>query len=270
MDRASARRAIAKSLQTPDAARGAVVRVTIANRDQAWNADVWMYGPRGSGERGVRGTSCKQVAEAVTLIVAMALDAAYVAEPRDENPAAGATPPVEPDATPELELGVTAGADTGSLSGLTAGFGLSFSVVLARWRLEAYGTAWLPRSTPGGPIAGAGGSIGLYAGGLRAYFDALAADSGRLTLGPCLSAEAGSAVGQGYGVAEPDNAANFWGAGAAGISLRYLGVGAIRVGLLTELGMPFRRPVWQINDVPVFQTAQWFGRASIRIVYLFR
>lgn len=266
MDEATARQAIARSLRSPEAARGAVVRVTISNAGDAWNADVWLYGPRGSGDRTARGTNCKQLAEAVTLMVALALDGPYVAElPR--RPVASA-PEVESSA--EFELGVSLASDRGSLPAVSAGLGVSVELTLSRWRLGAEGSAWLPRRAPGGPVPSSGGSIGLYAGGLRTCFDALAADDGRLRFGPCLAAEAGAAVGRGYGIEQPEGEENFWAAGAGGIAMRYLGVGSLRLGLLAELGVPLHRSVWQIEGVPVFQAASWFGRASIRIGYVFR
>ena len=262
-DRVQARADLEQALGSTRLKR-AVVRVTIveAQRGQ-WSAELWMYGAAGSGEREVRGTSCEQVARAAVLIVALALET--LAQP------APAPAPTAPEPSVRFAAGARAALDFGSLPRPDLGLALELAMNLGRLRLEAEASGWLPRSAERGPVAGSGGSFGLYSGGLRGCFELLGPSRGSFALGPCVAVEAGVTVGSGIGVSHPRQSNVFWGAGLAGLSVHSAMLSPLWVGLRVELGTPFFRPTWQIDDFGmVFRAAPLLGRVSIGARWVFR
>ena len=284
MDREAARAAIDAALGAPAPAtdsappRGAralppsdarpVARVRIAQLDDGrWNADIWMYGARGSGERSFEGASCANVAEAAALIVAMALDAA-------REPERGAVPSEAPD--PDLArtatrffAGLRAAFDVGSLPEPSAGAGLAFGVEHGAWRAELEGTAWLPQIARGAPPARVGGRFGLFTLGLRGCVDVLPG-AAVLQLGPCLGGEAGLATGRGVDISDPETNEHLWAAALGGLSLRYAGRSRLGFALLVEAGVPLRRPTWEIEEFSeVFRAEPVLGRAALTAAWLF-
>jgi hypothetical protein len=277
LDREAARNAIADALGAASAtvAAHAVVRVRITQgEDGRFSADIWMYDDAGGGERSFEGASCAQVAQATTLIVAMALASTRAAD-------AAATPQaLEPEhaATPAQQLradrvrfgaGVHAQADIGSLPQTDAGIALVLEVQLGRVRIEGEGSTWLPQTTYDGQASGGGGRFALYAGGVRGCIDVLPRGT-EFDLGPCAGAEVGATTGSGVGLYSWRSQSEFWGAGLLGLSLRFLALQPFAIGLLAELGAPFHRAAWQIDDIgQVFQPSPFIGRASLGLNYLF-
>ena len=262
-DRARARADLEDALGATRVKR-AVVRVTILEAPPGqWTAELWMYGAAGGGERAVRGTSCEQVGRAAVLIVALALET--LAEPAAPAPARAPEPGIS------LAVGARAVLDFGSLPQPDGALALGLALNLGRLRLETEASGWLPRSIERGPVAGSGGSFRLYTGGLRGCFELLGPRSGSFALGPCASLEAGVTRGSGTGVSHPLHSGVFWGAGLVGLSLHYAALSPLWVGLLAELGAPFFRPTWQIDDFgTVFRTAPVLGRLSLGARWVFR
>jgi hypothetical protein len=77
-------------------------------------------------------------------------------------------------------------------------------------------------------------------------------------------------TGSGVGLSAPNRQQELWAAGLFGFSLRYLGVWPFALGLLTELGVPIRRPTWQIDNFrTVFEPSLVIGRASLGVSWQF-
>jgi hypothetical protein len=270
-DREHAQAAIAAALGKPLPPRDepAVVRVQIAQReDGQWNADIWMYGADGSGERSFAGASCAHVADAAALIVAMALDPSAAPERADSD--AGAARASLPNETAlRFLLGLRVSGGTGSLPEPSAGIALALGVELGRLRAEVDAAAWLPQVARGGLDGEVGGRLGLFTGALRGCFDALRPGGGALRIGACLAFEAGVATGEGIDISDPQTDEHLWAAGLGGLSLRHAGRSPLRLGLLLELGAPLRRPIWEIDDFEVFQAEPVLGRLSLSAGWLF-
>jgi hypothetical protein len=272
-DRERARAAIAAALgERARAGTGrTVVRVQIAQRlDARWNADLWMYGAQGSGERTLTGASCADVTEATALIVAMALESN--AEALDEpTPAARADADAQRGERMHFELGVHAAGDVGSLPEPTAGAGLGVGLAYGRLQLALDATAWLPQDEHSGEADRVGGRFGLFTAALRGCFAAAQLAARALRLGPCLGLEAGVATGEGVGNTDPESRSHLWAAGLLGLSAQLaLGGGPFGVELRAELGVPMRRPIWEIPDfADVFQASPWLGRAALGAAYRF-
>ena len=271
-DREQAYAAIAAALGKPLPAREtpAVVRVQIAQReDGRWNADIWMYGAEGSGERSFIGASCTDVAEAAALIVAMALDPTAAAA-RGESGAADARAGPSTDTPARLSAGLRLSADAGSLPEPSAGAALVFGLEHARLRAQLEAAAWLPQEARIGRDAELGGRFGLFTGALRGCFDVLLFAADALRAGPCLAFEAGLATGRGLDISEPGTDRDLWAAALGGVSLRHVGSSPVQLGLLVELGVPLHRLIWEIDDfAEVFRAAPVVGRLSLGAVWRF-
>jgi hypothetical protein len=270
LDRDAARTAIESAPGASSRARGAkvVARVRIARLpDGRWNADIWMYGAQGSGERSFAGASCAHVAEAAALIVAMALAPAEEAE-RAQTPAP--SPGAAAASTPtRFFAGVRAAGDVGSLPEASAGAGLALGVEHGALRGELEALAWLPQVARSAGPERVGGRFGLFTAGVRGCVDALPG-AGALQLGPCLGGEAGLATGRGEDITDPETSEHLWAAALLGASLRHLGPSNLRLSLLVEAGVPLRRPPWGIPGFPdVFRASPVLGRASLTVAWLF-
>jgi hypothetical protein len=269
LDRDEARAAIEAAPGASSRARGAkvVARVRIARLpDGRWNADIWMYGAQGSGERSFAGGSCAHVAEAAALIVAMALAPADEPEPARVRP-----PGPEPDASTPTRFfaGVRAAGDVGSLPEPSAGAGLAFGVEHGALRGELEAIAWLPQVARGAPPERVGGRFGLFTAALRGCVDAIPG-SGAVQLGPCLGGEAGLATGRGEDISDPETNEHLWAAALLGLSLRHAGPSNLHLSLLVEAGVPLRRPPWGIDEFPdVFRASPVLGRASLTLAWRF-
>lgn len=268
-DRDDARAAIDKALgaSPSDQHPAMVVRVTIGEvAPQRWSADIWMYGAAGSGERSVEAASCAQVAEAATLIVALAIAVNPNVPDQASKTAAGATPAA-------IVFGVHARAlgDVGSLPHPNLGIGLALTLQSGRLHAEAEVSGWLPRHAYDDASAVSGGKFSILAGGLRGCADLLlAAPSGGFAFGPCAAVESGATIGQGFGLAVHRVRAEYWGAGMLGLSARYASASPLSLDLLAEVGLPWHRPTWQVDDVgPVFRPRAFFGRISFGVGWTF-
>jgi hypothetical protein len=269
-DRGHALAAIDSALGPADGRSGApaVVRVTITQTGEArWTADIWMYDATGSGERSVAGSSCDQVAQAATLIVALAMATSNEVESNAAQQARAPGAAAHPETNYRLrsDAGVRVLGDTGSLPEPDLGLALTLGLGYRRLRAELDLSGWLPRLAAQDHVATRGGRFFLYTAALRGCVDLLnAADGGGFSLGPCLSAEAGATAGRGFGLSVRHTENVFWGAGLVGFSVRYLAAAPLWLGMLGEFGLPFHRPAWKIDDLgTVFQPGPWLGRVSL-------
>jgi hypothetical protein len=274
LDRETARAAIDRALSLSAVVRvaPAVVHVTIGAADsERWDAEIWMYDAHGSGERSVVGTSCLEVAQATVLIVALALASTPELEPA--TPRAGAASSQQSDRNRNrlrFAASVRVAGDTGSLPKADLGFGLTLGMEAGRARAEADLGLWLPRTASDGLAADSGGRLFLYGATLRGCYDLLRASAGAFRLGPCASAELGATLGRGLGLAVRRTRSVFWGASLLGLSARYFGAAPLWFGLLAELGLPWHRASWSVEDVgTVFQPSVLVGRMSLGVGWLF-
>jgi hypothetical protein len=274
LDRETAQASIEQALGASGVARvpPAVVHVTIAAIDsERWDAEIWMYDANGSGERSVAGASCLQVAQATVLIVALALATGTAPEP---EPATVRSTASSPPAALESRLRFGGVArlvgDVGSLPKPDLGLALGLAIQYRLARAEAELGAWLPRIAHDDLAADSGGRLFLYTGTLRGCIDVLNVSGGTFTLGPCLSSELGAMLGRGLGLALRRRHSVFWGASSLGLSARYFAADPLWFGLLAELGVPWHRASWRVDDVgTVFQPSALVGRMSIGVGWFF-
>jgi hypothetical protein len=232
-----------------------------------------------SGDRRFEGATCARVADAAVLIVALMLDPVEVATqieaptPREVAAPNPASHEIEGGpgsaARARVRIGIHAAGDAGSLPEPSVGAGLTAGVRFARTRIEADGTAWVPRRALAGATGAIGGEIGLFTAGLRGCV-ALFGETGGLVIEPCLRLEGGVASGTGFGILEPATSRAPWGAAFAGFAVIQRTAESFGAWLSIEGGTPFVRPDHIIEDFgTVFRANRLLGRLSFGLAWSF-
>ena len=239
--------------QLGDPAGGAQPPLTVKMRasvvDGNWQVEL-TNGQGGS--RTLNGSSCRAVASAAVVVVALMIDPLAMTD----------QPPLlseEPRAPRQLTVGMQFSADTNSLPQLTPGAGLSAGVELAAgfW-LEVHAQGWLPQATLKSP----GATLTLFAGSLGARRDFT---FGPLFLAPVLSLEAGGLRGRSFGVTNPEANVGFWLAARGGLALG-LAFGILRVGFRAEAVVPLTRPRFVVEGVGALSTPPFIsGRGTFPV-----
>ena len=230
--------------------------------DRGWSGTIETRLGTTTGSRTIATESCRAVAGATALIVALMIDPEAVAArgsppatpspPPDPSRVIRATraatdtavsrvpPPPRPGLAPRLSLGPTLGVDMGTLPRPTYGAGARVGIKVGRSALEL---GVLASASARGTIAGtappAGGSFHFWSASLSAC-PAFAVR--RFDLGACAEIEAVEVKGTGFGVtARYENDARWLALGAGAIArLRISPHVAIpfRVGVVAPLGHP--------------------------------
>jgi hypothetical protein len=251
------------------------------------------------GERGGRtleSTSCRSLADATALIVALTIDPERVAAHRTSAltpeqiaaalapdftaapetasiiPSASSAPPPSLGESPgaaagasPVPLAVLAGVsgDVGTLPHPAYGLTLGAAFLWERLRLEAYGAYW---STEAGQAVGAspgvGGNFFLADGGLRGCWLPVL---GRFEIAACPGLELGVLHGQGVGVNEPLSQSSVWVAATALGRVSWRIAPFFDLYLEAGIALPFRRDVFDIDVAKnlVHEAGVVEGRASL-------
>jgi hypothetical protein len=238
--------------------------------DDVWRVHLETPGQGATRVRELRGASCAALADATALILALMIDPAVASRPAP--PAPSAPPPPAPPPPPTISappppppapvtapvpaapappppvrtsfrLAGWAGADVGSLPGISAGFGFSAAFLYGPQRFEI-GAAYRP------PVAGTvalhastGGDVELITGSIGACRNLVTAP---VEIGPCAAFELGRLHAEGFGVTSPGSGSALWAAA------------------------PLVRPRFVLQNVgSVHQPSPASGRASAGIEILF-
>lgn len=286
-DRSQAIHKIEQLLRGPaEADEPVAARVEIKSIENArWSVRLLVtQASGGTGERYFEGASCERVADAVALILALTIDPVAVAAASSEPPA-----PIEPKAKPAPRVvtppsrprprprprpdesertevhgiaGLRAAGDVGTLPAPTMGVGAVFDLVIGRARLEADGTAWLPR-TADADREGSGAEVGLLSAALHGCVALLWTS---VVVDACFGGEGGRSSGNGVGIAHPRQAVGPWWALLGGVAVRAPGNGPITTWFLLEAGVPLVRSEVVIDEVGVVhEPAPVIGRAALSL-----
>jgi hypothetical protein len=251
------------------------------------------------GERGGRtleSTSCRSLADATALIVALTIDPERVAAHRTstltpeeiasalapDKPGTGSvsfspsassapsaslaeSPRVAAAAASPVPLAVLAGlsGDVGTLPHPAYGLTLGAAFLWKRLRLEGYGAYWSSQAGQAvGGSAGEGGDFFLADGGLRGCWLPVL---GRLEIAACPGLELGVLHGQGVGVNEPLSQNSVWVAATALGRISWRIAPSLAVYLEAGIALPLRRDVFDIDVAQnlVHEAGVVEGRASL-------
>jgi hypothetical protein len=265
--------------------------------DGKWRVQLLTEREGNAGERTLDADSCRALADATALVLALTIDPAHVATngPRAVGPnalpgvppaapppsapvppPASATSPVRaappPKALPAAEspaerrpervhgaLFAAVGLDVGSLPNLGYGFALGGSLLAGPLRADLYAEAWPYRTET--DAAGAGGKVDLFEGAARGCYLPLLRS--RIDLGPCVSVELGAMHGAGIAggsVNQVFTQTGLWAAFGIGARATVRIVGPLRLALDLESVFPFRLPDFTLAGATFHQPGAVSGR----------
>ena len=174
------------------------------------------------GERDLQGDTCAQVADAAALVLALARSSAR-STPVDTESGPADIAAAESSSPIGIALRPMVGGSVGVLPGAALGFGLAAAITRGRWRVEAQGEGWIPR-TADAPRAGTGGSVDLVGGGLRGCFLPVEGLAARVDLSVCTGPSVGDEFGHGVGLRTTRTGGGLWAAWMFGLR------GGLRLG----------------------------------------
>jgi hypothetical protein len=230
-----------------------------------------------TGERVIESSSCKSLADATALIVALAIDPQRVATNQAAaaapapapapapGPAPGPAPTPAPGPAPVSSFARSAAfaalsGDLGTLPQPAYGVLLGGALLLRYERAEAYGAFWPSQHarSPVSPVAG--GDVFLAGGGLRGCWVPL---SSALSLAACAGLELGVLHGQGTDIRTPRSADGIWFAATALGRVSWSFAPRWALFLDASLAVPFLRDEFQLDQQTIHKAAAVEGRASV-------
>jgi hypothetical protein len=232
---------------------------------------------RDAGEKRLEAPSCRSLADAVALVVALAYDPQALAEgatpPGPKSPPApdggrakeGRRPDDGPPLRPSVDLSVA--ALVGALPALAPGFAVGAGLASERLRFEATASIWggqRAQLSPRPPAATPGGEFELWAAGGRACYGPERRSGWLVEF--CAAAELGRMSGRGVGVTRVEKAAFLWGAVGAGLTAHW--AWSPRMGLRASVeGLaPLARPTFYLEPFgEVHRPSSVAGRASLGV-----
>jgi hypothetical protein len=230
-----------------------------------------------AGERVVEASSCKSLADATALIVALAIDPERVEGGAPPPSASASEPKLKPapmPVAPSPEQAPAQGAtfrpshfavfaafsgDLGTLPQAAYGFHLGGALLLPDARLEAYGAFWPSQHAHDPLTPGFGGDVFLADGGVRACWIPL---RGRFAFAACPGLELGVLHGQGTGVLSPQRNDGIWFAATALARITWRIAPSWALFLDASVAVPFERDEFAVDQQTIYQAAAVEGRAS--------
>jgi hypothetical protein len=242
--------------------RHLTARATIHEASGTWHLELTTEFDGMAGERRLASTSCRALADAATLTLALILNPEMTPPSRKETPPHDATPPVtrdfEASSGPSVHgrFAIHAGAQTGILKHAGPELGLGAGISIGRfsgWVVGAYAPRQLARVSG---TSGPGGRIWAGSVGVHGCWDLLGT---AVELGPCLGAEIDRVQGWGTSVSNPARGATTWLAGVVGIAggLRLSPIFFASAGI--QGCVPVERPALFLQDIGDVQRPERVG-----------
>jgi hypothetical protein len=257
-------RGAVENLVTSERARPLSVRVTISKVADSYQASI---DSAGGSPRVLRGSTCSEVVEGTSVVLALAVTPQGVAaaEPQaKEATAFGATPPAPSLAARETRaiVGASARGDVGTLPHATLGFGGQLGVERRRWSAYLAGSYWMTAegTLPSEPALG--GKFSWWTG---AAIGCGAPVAGGLRLDLCAGAELGALSGVGTGMLSPSKEpSTAWAALSATFGARWAISAGFRLQGSLGVAVPVlgRRP-FTLGGARVHEPAAVAARAEV-------
>jgi hypothetical protein len=230
-------------------------------------------GPRARRTRELSATSCKELADAAAVAIAMSVrsidDAEAAQNPPVRRPGGAEvvghpvlpSPSQSQSPSPRPAIGVALVGDAGALP--HAGLGLELDGSLRRNHLRVMVLASLFESQTATLSDGTGGTFRLVLGAALACF---APQFGRSTFLGCGGLEIGRLSGEGLDVARSYLGAAAWEAGRAEVGLAILLGAKVMLVLRGGIAAPLSRPEFVLDGtVPVYRPSRLSERGTIGI-----
>lgn len=187
---------------------------------------------------------------------------------------AGDDPAASPSEAPiSADASLWLVADVGSLPSAGAGLGVSLELGGDRFRLRALGTVLLDQHTElgGGMAPAPGADLGLIAAAVLACTTPIGTFSSPLSGQACAGWEVGRLSGVGTGVAEPQQGGVLWSAPRVDVGLFWAIPGTrLRWGPLLTAAVPLRRDEFVLRDLGrVHRLPSLVGRVALGATFSF-
>lgn len=234
----------------------------LVSHGRLWAADLTTQHTGRTGRRTIEAPSCKAVADAIALIVALLIDPDAVAAnsqaPEPEAPAV----PEPPTGKRQMQflVGVHGQGRVGTLPEADIGMGLGLGLASARWRTDVRWTYGLRRDQVASLPSGASGRFNIATASVTECFNLGQSQWG---FGPCAAVEAGRVSVRGYGSTAGFSRHAPWLALGGGAFLS-LAIGQhLRTSMEVDVVAPMYRPDYVFQDIPgvVFKAPAVGGRA---------
>ena len=235
----------------------------VVSHGPLWSADLTTLHAGQTGHRIIDAPSCKAVADAIALIIALLIDpdaaAANAQVPESEAPSIP-EPPKSNKPGWEFWAGVHAQGRVGTLPGADIGIGLALGLASPRWHTDVRWSYGLRRDQVASLPSGASGRFNILMGSLTECFNLGQAEWG---WGPCAAVEAGRVSVRGYGATAGFSRQVLWLALGGGAFLSRAMGQHLRVLMEVDVVAPMYRPDYVFQDIPgvVFKAPAVGGRA---------
>jgi hypothetical protein len=236
-----------------------------------WSAELVTQHAGQTGRRTIEAPSCKAVADATALIVALLIDPdAVAANTQAPGAEAASTPeaPKAPASQVDFLVGVHLQGRVGTLPGADVGTGLGIGLAGPRWRTDLRWTYGLRRDHVASLPSGASGRFNIAAGSLTECFNL---GRSKLGFGPCALLEMGRVSVDGYGTTAGFSKHALWLALGGGAFLSLAMGQHLHVSMEADVALPMYRPDYVFQDVPgvVFKAPAVGGRALVELSWHF-
>lgn len=257
-------RSAVENLVTSERTRPLSVRVTISKLGESYQASI---DSAGGSPRVLRGSTCREVVEGTSVVLALAVTPQGLASNEQEAKevrAAGAPRRSSALAARETNgiVGASARGDVGTLPHATLGFGGQVGLERSRWSAYVAGSYWMTAqgNLPSEPALG--GKFSWWTG---AAMGCGAPVTGAVRLDLCGGAELGVLSGVGTGVLSArKNPSTTWGAITASFGARWAISAGFRLQGSVGVAVPVlgRRP-FTLDGAPVHEPAAVAARAEV-------
>jgi hypothetical protein len=266
----------------------------VVTHEGAWSVSIQTSSPSGAHRRALHAQTCRGLADATALILALAINpervavAAPASAEESSSPAAPPTLATATVATPsagpttsdlparksrhtvQYFVGVPVSVSAGILPSVDYGVGFALSGRVDSILLEVSVHDWLRPVVATIPGSNAGGTFGLVSGTL---YICNAFSLGAFEIGPCAQVDVGRIEATGFGVTNSGAGSELWLAAGAGVLsvARLDASGTWTIPLHLDVLVPLERPrdfVIQ-NAGVVFHPPPIAGRAAIELRYRF-
>jgi hypothetical protein len=236
-----------------------------------WSGDLTTQHAGQTGHRIIDAPSCRAVADAIALIVALLIDPdAVAANAQAPERKAPSIPEPSKSNEPGWEFwaGVHAQARVGTLPDADIGIGLALEFASPRWHTDLRWSYGLRRDQVASLPSGASGRFNILMGSVTECFNVGQAEWG---WGPCAAVEAGRVSVRGYGATAGFSRQALWLALGGGAFLSRAMGQHLRVLMELDVVAPMYRPDYVFQDIPgvVFKAPAVGGRALADISWHF-
>jgi hypothetical protein len=249
----------------------------VVSHEDAWSVSIETSSASGPHWRTLRAQTCRGLADATALILALAINPRAVAR---SVPAPAAVPSPSPPSTPttarvtaptgtrpiQFSIGLPLSFSAGVLPEIDYGIGGALGVRVDSIVLELAVQDWLRPVVATIPASSAGGTFRLLSGTLYACN---AFRTGPFETGPCAELDVGRIEATGFGVTSATTGSALWlaaGIGALAVTnLDASGTWAVPIHL--DALVPIERRSFVIQNVPgvVYGQSSIAGRASVEV-----